>query len=163
MTKGIIVADENKNVDDRAPLFDSRRPRMQAAIDRTPPHMGVVDLKPHALTSNAGNGYYSEETLVTISHNLLYKPKVLIYFLVLVNYGYKSYNVGKFFYSFGAIDDYLTVVADINNVTIKHILNDYIEVGYTSTNINDYIVKAKYLILSVPVDQMLFAESGDNS
>lgn len=163
MSKGIIVTDSGGGVARGGILFDSRRPRLQVAIERTPPHMGVVTLRPRALTSNAGNGYYAEETIFTIKHNLPYKPKVLVYFLAEANFGYKSYNVGKFFYALGSLDDYLTADIDINNVTIKHILDDYMGIGYTSTNINDYIINMKYLILSVPVDELLSIEDNNNS
>ena len=145
--KGLQIAKDN---DIKKLQYDSSKPRLQIAMGRTPPHLNLVDVTGTALVTSAGSPSQKEETLFTIYHGLLqYKPKVLVYFYV---YSSGLYDIGKFFYGFGAIDDYLTFEIDERNLYIKHILADYFGTGHTSTAPSTGRIRVKYLISSNPVN-----------
>src|SRR3990167_4800752 len=118
-------------------------------MGRNPPHLNLVDVKGTALVTNGGNGFYAEEILFTTYHGLGYKPIVLVYFYV---YSNNSYGIGKFFYGFGASDDYLTFEVDKYNLYIKHIFDDTgFQTGLTSTAPSFGNIRVKYMIFSNPV------------
>ena len=145
---GLQIA--KKDIEEKNLQYDSTKPRLQIAVDRDPSHLGLIDVKGTALVSAVGNGYYAEETLFTVNHRLGYKPKVLIYYF---DYVFGFYSVGKFFYNFGAFDDYLGFEVDEQNLYVKHILDDTItNIGTTSVAPSTGKVRVKYLILSNPVN-----------
>ena len=148
MSFGIILSDTNIKEDI---TYDSRRPRPQIALERDPSHLRIVEVKGSNIATNAGNGYYNEETLYEFKHNLGYKPINLTYFYVLSN---ESYGCGKYFYGFGATDDYLTVEVDEASYKVKHIVKDYLSVGYTSNAATIGKIRVKFMIFSNPINKV---------
>lgn len=150
MSQGILIAD--KNIQKGSLLYDSREPQFQVATDRTPPHLDIFSMDGGtALVTDAGNGFYNEETLFTLDHNLKYKPKVFVYFYV-TSGTFTGYAVGTYFYGFGAIDDYITYRITDTTFSIVHIVDDFLGSGYTS-NADIFLVRIKYLICSMPVNK----------
>ncbi len=148
--KGVIVTENGL---DGKILFDSRKPRIQVALDRTPAHVDRINVSAGtALVTSAGNSYYAEEILATIKHGLAYEPMVLTYFYIPTN---GRYAVGRYFYAFGAADDYIAYRTDETNLYIVHILDDTASnVGVTSTAPSFGELKVKYLICSNPVNAL---------
>jgi hypothetical protein len=149
MSSGIIVG--KKRVDEEL-VFDSRKPRMQVALNRTPPHLDIQSVKGTALQVFAAGAHTAQETLLTVKHDLGYKPKVLVYFLQPDN---ERYAVGTHFYAFGAVDDYLTYTVDESNLFILHKVVDYLEANnFTSTAPASGFLKVRYMIFSTPVQAL---------
>jgi hypothetical protein len=131
-------------------IFDSRNLRLQAALGRNPSHLGLDSIKGTGIQVFAAGAHSAEETLLTIKHGLGYKPKVLTYFYQTSKGGY---NIGIYFYGFGAIDDYFTYSVDENNLYIKHkLVDNTASQDYTSTAPTAGNIKVKYMIFSNKVN-----------
>lgn len=139
---GIIIR-EQTNVSKT--LLDTRNPRIQIAIDRTPPHLQAMNVTPTAISTNAGNNFAAFETLYSMDHGLGYKPKVFLYILSPAG----GYAVGTFYLGFGAINDYITYAANTTSFSIVHKIDDFLNSGYTSTG---GTFQLKFLICSNPID-----------
>lgn len=147
MSHGLMVAE--KDVSGKL-LFDSRNVRPQIAVGRSPAHLGLQYVTGTGITTSAGNGFLATEPLFSLNHGLGYKPKVLVYFYVV---GTASYNVGKFFYGFGAADDYITYSVTNTGFSIVHIYDDtFFNNGLTSTAATVGPIRIKYAIFSNPVN-----------
>mgnify|MGYP001570734498 CR=1 FL=1 len=145
MSYGIKVAEKDI---DRKPSFWTARPRLQIALNKTPAHIDSGKVKATAIVANAGNNFIAKETLYTIPHRLSYTPKPLVYFYVPVN---TSYAMGKYFYAFGAVDDYFGYEVDDTNFKIVHVLQDNLLLGATSTANTIGEIRFKYMICSNPL------------
>jgi hypothetical protein len=143
MSAGLLVRDAGTG----KAVYTSENPRLQVAVDRTPPHLDRPLVTPTAIVTNLGNNYLAREILFKIKHGLGYKPRVLAYFL---QSGTNRYDCGKSFFGFGAADDYVQYEVDEQNFYITHILADYFNAGLTSPATGT--VLCKYLIFSNPVD-----------
>lgn len=148
MSHGIILSD--KDLDEEI-TYDSRKLRPQVALEKPSPHLDIITLPPGtALATDVGNGYYAEEVLFSIKHELPYTPKPLVYFFVSST---GNYAIGKYLYQFGAFDDYIGYRVTATEFQIVHILDDRgLNVGVTSTAPNFGNVRIKYLIFSNPIN-----------
>lgn len=142
MSAGVKVTDNSGKA-----VYDSTKPRLQVAIDRSPAHLDKVTVTPTQIATNAGNNFFAREVLFEMKHNLGYKPRVLIYFL---RSGTNRYDCGKSYFAVGAVDDFLQYEVDETSFRITHQINDYLQVGYTSTASGT--TSAKFLIFSNPVN-----------
>ena len=127
--------------------------RPSIALDREPKHLDILIHNPGtALKVYAAGAHSAEETLFTFKHSLGYKPQVLIYFYQKSN-GF--YSVGKLFYAYGIVDDYLCYETDENNLYIKHKLIDNVSaLNYTSTAPSQGKIQIKYMIFSIPENKL---------
>lgn len=156
MTKGLII--DSKDVDRTNPDFDTRRPKLQIALQRDPPHLDVVDVAATNLSVNAGNGYYNREDLIVVKHNLGYKPKILLY---IYNPGNSTagsgtgYAVGTFLFGTGAVTDALTYEVDETWFRVYHYVdNTFFMSDFTSSAANFGKMRYKYMIFSNPIDKI---------
>lgn len=149
MSQGILVA--RKDVSDEI-LYDSRKARLQIAIDRTPPHLGLENVSSTAIASDISNNYFARETIFTMKHDLGYKPKALVYFY---NPSDGSYYVGRFYYGIGAAEDYLTYEVTEDTFRIVHNLDDsFFQIGITSTANTFAPIRVKFMLFSNPIDNL---------
>lgn len=142
MSQGIKLIDNQGKTS-----FGTEKPRLQIAIDRTPPHIDRQTVTPTHIATNAGNNFLAQETLYEIKHGLGYKPRVLAYFL---RAGTNRYDCGQTLFNFGAVDDVLTYDVDDTFFRIIHRIDDFLQIGFTSSA-ND-VVTCKFMIFSNPVD-----------
>lgn len=155
MSSGIIVGEKSL---DKKLMFDSRNPRPQVALNRTPAHHDIISVKGTAIAVTNAGADTATETLATIKHDLGYKPKVLCYF---AQESSSRYAVGTFFYDFGNVDDYLTYEVDEYNLYIRHkVVDNFGNNDYTSTAPASGNIKVKYLIFSLPVDSVVVLKRG---
>lgn len=153
MNEGVVVGETD---------YDSRRRRWQVALDRDPPHLGLFNVKGTAIVADAGNGYYAEETLATIRHDLGYKPVPLVYYYVLTPFTgnpfigtANEYSGGTYVYAGGVFNDLLVWEVDETNLYIKHILDDTLfKFGRTSDAPDRGDIRVKYLINSNPLEKL---------
>ncbi len=146
--KGILVAE--KAIGGKL-IYDSRNVRPQIAIDRTPKHLDIFVTPATGIVTNVGNDYYAKETLFSMKHGLKYTPKPLVYFYLINS---DRYGVGKYFYAYGAADDYLAYEVDDTYFKIVHVLEDYFHAGRTSTAPTFGNIRVKYMIFSNPIDNL---------
>lgn len=148
MSYGIVTTKENETADNGRFAFDSSIPRLQVAVDKDPKHLDRIRVLGNNQDANVGNGFYIEETLFSIDHGLKYTPKVLVYFNNIFN---NIYNVGRYYYAFGAADDYLTYRVNETSFKIIHITTGYGAFPLTSAAQSAGLIQIKYMILSNPV------------
>lgn len=150
MTRGLIIDD--KDVEEALPDFDTRRSRLQIAIQRDPPHLDVLELKGTAITANAGNNWLAKETLFSMKHGLGFKPRVVVYIYNGGSTGTGSgYAIGRYFYGFGAFDDQLTYECDEESFAIIHTIEDFFSTDRTSNAPAFGNMRVKYMIFSNPI------------
>lgn len=143
MSSGIKVLDPRTG----KAAYDTSNPRLQIAINRDPPHLDRPVVTPTAIVTNAGNNFTAREVLYEIKHGLGYKPRVLIYFL---RSGTNRYDIGKSFFGFGTVDDYMKYEIDETWFRIVHQVDDFFQIGFTS--IATGTVACKFMIFSNPAD-----------
>lgn len=133
--------------------YDSRNIRPQIAVGRDPKHLDILNISPGtAIVSSAGNGFLAQEVLLTIKHNLKYKPKVLVYLYIVSN---GRYGVGSYIYGAGAATDSISYRVDSEKLEVIHTLDDtFLNIGLTSTAPTFVGVRVKYLIFSNPIDAL---------
>ncbi len=149
-TKGINVS--NKALEGAYTEYDSRRARTQIALSRKPPHLDIFNLEQgRAQATSAGNNFYIEETLFSMQHGLKYKPEVLTYYY---NLATQNYAIGKIFFAFGAVDDYLTPRITDTTFSIVHITDGFGSTAYTSTAPSTGPIRMKYMIISRPANKL---------
>ena len=150
MSGGILI--DSKSVNQSVTEFDTRRPRLQVAVDRNPKHLDLIISSPGTALDITPSVSYVEETLFTLNHNLGYKPKVLVYFYF-PNYApFQGYAVGRYFYGFGVVDDQITYRVDEDKFYIIHTMTDNIGGATQTSTAPDFgKVQIKYLIFSNPV------------
>lgn len=130
--------------------YDSVRPRLQVAMDRNPKHLDIVRVTGSALQVFAAGAHTATETLATIRHELGYKPRVLCYFY---QSSIRGYNVGRYYYAFGVVDDYLTYTVDENYLYIVHkVVDNFNASDFTSGAVTTGQIAVKYLLFSNRVD-----------
>lgn len=152
MSRGIIV--DTKDVEEPIPDFDTRRSRLQIAIQREPAHLDVLNVKGNNITANAGNNWFAKETLFTMEHGLGYKPRVVVYIYNAGNVAGGTgagYAIGRFFYGFGAFDDQLTYEIDEETFSIIHTLEDFFSTDRTSNAASFGDMRIKYMLFSNPM------------
>jgi hypothetical protein len=149
MTQGIKVFDSSLSTG-----FTTERTRMQIAIDRTPPHLQVFDsIAGSALVTNAGNGYYAEEIVFSLHHNLGFRPKVYVYYFYLNGPSIsRGYALGTFFIAYGVYEDALKYRVTDTEFLIYHYVDDtFFNTGVTSLAPN-FQMRIKYMLCSTPID-----------
>lgn len=149
MSKGIQLTTDGSPINSNGTEYNSTNLRIQVALNKTPPHLQIFDVNYNVLTTDVSH-VLASETLAVIKHGLSYKPMVLIYFY---RYDTDSYSIGKLFFGYGAIDDYLYYVVDSTNITIYHDVDTFgIGTSYTSGSGK---IRIKLWILSVPVNKLI--------
>jgi hypothetical protein len=150
MSVGLTVEDKSLG---RNLGFDSRKPRLQVALNRTPAHHDVLQVKGTAIAVTAAGADTATEDLAIIKHGLGYKPKVLCYFKQASS---NRYAVGTFFYDFGVVDDYISYEVDEDKLYIRHSVVDNLGISdYTSDAPSFGNIQVKYLIASVPLEAVI--------
>jgi len=137
--------------------YDSRKPRLQADMTRTPKHMAILDDFPGGtgLVSTA-DGSISREILLPIPHHLPYTPEAIVYFYVKKyngsitdpKAGLYGGNIILYSGSSGTIADQIVVEVDSQEVRIVHTLQD---LGFGGGYVSDaakYLLRLKYYIFS---------------
>lgn len=144
MSRGIFIAKNKKSVGGNRNQYDSTKPHLMVSLVKNPPHMDTLVMVGGTALSLPGAGS-TEETLLTIKHNLPYTPEIMIYFYVASTEEYAS---SRFIFSGsnGTISDVIYADVDDTNVKIKHSLDTYFG-AYTSTA-PDFSLRVKYYILS---------------
>lgn len=147
MSAGILIAE--KNITGKI-IYDSRKPRLQVAVNRDPKHLDSFIVSPAPLVTSAGNGFYLENIILSINHNLGYKPRVLMYTKALNT---NVYRCGFYFFSFGAFDDSIIYRVTDKTLTIVQILDDStFNVGVASSASTVGNLRIKYMLFSNPVN-----------
>lgn len=157
---GLLIAQDGTSIQQGLFVYDSRNKHMQVNLLADPPHVQVYTVQPTAIATSSGTpNWFASETLATIKHNLPYRPRVFGFcYIYSYDGAFTDSSVGQYgeqvYFGFGAIDDYMYVVADDTNVYIKHDVQDYFNLGYTSTATHQ-VVKVKILICSNPYNRVL--------
>lgn len=152
MSHGIVVPGRDKDMEASNLWYDSRRTRLQIALDRDPPHLQLLKTGGGTALSCGLAPTVVTETLFTMEHHLPYKPRVLVYFFAdpVANAGY---GVGRLFYDVGgAIEDSVGYVVTDTTFSIVHTLTSYGGLAYTSTAPSKKL-QIKYMIFSIPVNK----------
>ncbi len=144
MSRGIFIAKNKKSVGRGRNQYDSTLPHLMVSLVKNPPHMDTTIIPGGTALALTGVGS-TEETLLTIQHNLPYTPEIMIYFYVTSTEEYASNNF-VFSGSNGTITDVIYADVDDTSVKIKHSLDTYFG-AYTSTA-PDFSLRIKYYILS---------------
>lgn len=150
MSQGMVVYGR-----DGEPTFDTRKPRLQVALNQDPAHMDIINVRATAIRTLAVNyPTPTTEVLFTTKHNLGYKPKVLVYFFIPST---QLYSTGTHYHTPpNALSDDL-ILYDVTDTTfsITHRLTDYFGVfDLTSTANTLGDIRVKYMIFSNPVENV---------
>ena len=145
MSRGIFIAKNKKSVGRGRNQYDSTKPHLMVSLIKNPPHLDGLIMPGGTALTLAGIGS-TEETLLTIKHNLPYTPELMIYFYVTST---EEYATGRFVFSgsSGGLADVIYADVDDTNVKIKHSLETWYFGGATS-NAPDFTLRIKYYILS---------------
>jgi hypothetical protein len=154
MRYGLFIPGKNKQVDDKNLQYDSRKPRMQIALGKDPTHLDLLSIPGGtALATTGGSAQTKSETLFSMTHKLPYQPKALVYFYVEGPSGTR-YGLGKSFYAYGPINDYVGYSVTDTTFSIVHILEDPYGFSYTS-GAPSHKLRIKYMILSIPENKRI--------
>lgn len=153
--RGILVAQDGASIQSKDPQYDSRKRRLLINLQSDLKHLDFKEFTGTALVTNAGNSYHNEEILFTLPHKLGFDPKCLVYFVVeaisgdINAAGTGGYGNNKYFYSgsSGTIEDKIWFDTDDVNFYIKHTIDDFFGIGWTSVA-NTYLIGCKYMICS---------------
>lgn len=155
--KGIVVAQDGASLTSADTQYDSRKKRLMINLRPDLKHVALLEMVGGtALQTNAGNGYHNEEILFgPFPHKLGFTPRCLVYFYVeSINgdpnaVGAGGYGDSVYFYSgsSGTIEDKIFFVVDDTNFYIKHTIDDFFGIGWTSTA-NTFFMGIKYMICS---------------
>ncbi len=151
MSKGIRTAPQELKKNDPQE-FDSRRYRIQVAIPHTPKNLDIITLPNATALQTTPSLTRVEEVLFVTPHGLLFKPKVFVFFY---NTSDGNYASGKYFFGFGAIDDYLEYRVTESLFQIVHVLDDFSGFGFTSIAPGVGPIRMKFFICSNPVNQLM--------
>jgi len=136
--------------------YDSANIRPQIALDRDPPHLDLLNMSGGTALASGASPVTLTETLFTMEHHLLYKPKVLVYFYTdFYSSTDVGYGLGTLVYALaGAYYDRVTYAVTDTTFSIVHILSDIAGVSYTSTAPSKKL-RIKYMIFSIPEDKRI--------
>lgn len=152
---GILIVPDGSDINDGVPIYDSRNRHMLVDLEANPKHLDVVDIVPGtALALAGGLNEYHEEVLISIDHNLSFRPTVWVYFTDLGGTGY-----GQDFYFFsgsaGTFADALAHRESEDKVEIFHYVQDYANNTIWTSPAPNYKFRIKYFVFSNPNDRIL--------
>lgn len=154
---GLLVFGQTGSPTGNDAAYDSRKGRMQTALQDKPSKLAIIDNLPAGTALVSSTSAQQREVIVLpIKHNLPYTPEVFMYFYA------KSYNKsitdthagaymgGTFILSgsAGTVFDILTCEVDSKEVRIVHTLDDFGFGGGYVSDAPSYVMRIKHYITS---------------
>lgn len=161
MRSGLVIANADGNLRQHQ-IYDTRKKKLTVDVNIEPPHLNIIESLSGGTKFSvaAADTSLKEETLLTIPHQLGFKPMFLVYFYPtktpdLFSGSLRQYSINMAFMLYNAIalgDEWLEADADNINLYIKH---KAIRFGFGGPDPyvfygSDYTYRIRYMIFNVP-------------
>lgn len=156
---GILIAEDNKAIQDGDIAQDTRLKRWAVDVERDPPHLQVIERRGGTKwTLNTNNEYYIEEAIFTLKHGMPFPPAFLCFFRTIDGpdvSAIDAYTQDHAFMLYNAIglgEEGLYAKVDDENFYIMHFVETFGFLGSGDHTFygDDFLFRIRFELLNQP-------------